>query len=134
MRNSKLREVMMDKMIGYCGVDCSKCVPYIAKKENNDDLRKQYADEQSKFFFIFIPPEHINCDGCRSEGEHFGFCSVCEIRRCCQEKNIENCAYCDDYICEELKKVYSVMCEVFGKGTGNVADAQITLDEIRKKL
>ena len=125
---------MMDKMIGYCGVDCSKCVPYIAKKENNDDLRKQYAEEQSKFFEMEIPPEHINCDGCRSEGEHLGFCSVCEIRRCCQEKNIENCAYCDDYICEELKKVYGVMCEVFGKGTGNVADAQITLDEIRKKL
>jgi len=54
----------MDKMIGYCGVDCSKCVPYIAKKENNDDLRKQYAEEQSKFFEMEIPPENINCDGC----------------------------------------------------------------------
>ena len=81
-----------------------------------------------------IPPENINCGGYRSEDEHLGFCSVCEIRRCCQEKNIENCAYCDYYICEELKKVYGVMCEVFGKGTRNVADAQIVLDEIRKKL
>jgi hypothetical protein len=40
----------MKKMIGYCGVDCSKCVPYIAKKENNDELRKQYAEEQSQLF------------------------------------------------------------------------------------
>ena len=123
----------MDKTIGYCGVDCGKCAPYIAKRDNNDELRREYAEEQSKFFEMEILPETINCDGCRSEGEHLGFCSVCEIRRCCIEKNLESCADCDDYICEELKRVYGVMCEVFGKGTNNLADAQVTLDEIRKK-
>ena len=124
----------MKKMIGYCGVDCAKCVPFIAKQENNDELRKSYAEEQSQFFEMTIPPEHINCDGCLSEGEHLGYCSACEIRRCCKEKGLENCAYCDDYVCEELEKVYAVMCEVFGKGTNNVADAKITLDEIRRKM
>ena len=39
----------------------------------------------------------------------------------------------DIEVCEELKKVYGVMCEVFGKGTNNLADAQVTLDKIRKK-
>ena len=119
-------------MIGYCGVDCSKCIPYIAKKENNDELRKKYAEEQSKFFDMAILPESINCDGCLVEGEHLGYCSMCEIRKCCIEKNIVNCAYCDDYVCEELEKVYTVMSEVFGKAINNVAEAKITLDEITK--
>ena len=124
----------MDKMIGYCGVDCGKCVPYIARKENNDELRRKYAEEQSQFFEMAIEPETINCAGCLSDGEHLGFCNMCEIRRCCKEKEIENCAYCDDYICDELAKVYTVMCEVFKKSTNNVADAKITLDAIRSTL
>jgi len=123
----------MEKMIGYCGVDCSKCVPFMCKKHNDDALRKQYAEEQSKFFEMEILPETINCDGCLSEGEHLGYCSMCEIRRCCIEKNLENCAYCDEYVCKELERVYEVMCEVFAKGTNGVADAKITLDEIRKQ-
>jgi len=121
----------MGKVIGYCGVDCSKCSPYIAKQEDDNELRRRYAEEQSMLFEITILPESINCDGCISEGEHLGYCSVCEIRKCCQEKGLENCAGCDDYVCKELEKVYAVMCEVFGKGINNVAEAKITLDEIR---
>jgi len=123
----------MEKMIGYCGVDCSKCVPFICKKQNDDALRKKYAEEQSEFFGMEILPEKINCDGCLSDGEHLGYCSMCEIRRCCIEKKLENCAYCDEYVCKELEVVYAVMCEVFGKGTNNVADAKTTLDEIRSR-
>jgi hypothetical protein len=122
----------MGKMIGYCGVDCTKCVPFIAKQENNDELRRQYAEEQSKVFDMTIDPETINCDGCLSTGELLGHCSVCEIRRCCMEKKLENCAFCDDYVCEELQKAYTFMCEVFGKGINGVAEANITLDGIRK--
>ncbi|NLI56885.1 DUF3795 domain-containing protein, partial [bacterium] len=28
----------MEKMIAYCGFDCTKCSAYIAKKENDDEL------------------------------------------------------------------------------------------------
>jgi len=122
----------MEKMMGYCGVDCSKCAPFIAKKKNDDELRRKYAEEQSSFFEMTILPESINCDGCLVEGEHLGYCSACEIRRCCSEKNLENCAYCDEYVCGELEKVYTVMCEVFRKSINNVAEAKINLDEIRK--
>ena len=121
----------MKKIIGYCGVDCSKCTAFIAKQENNDELRIKYAEEQSKLFDMTIPPESINCDGCLAEGQHLGYCSICEIRRCCRAKSLENCAYCDDYVCEELEKVYTVMGEVFGKEIDNVAEGKITLDEIR---
>ncbi len=122
----------MEKIIGYCGVDCSKCKAYIAKKENNDEIRKKYAEEQSQLFDMPIPPESINCDGCLSDGEHLGYCSICKIKQCCRGKNLENCAFCNDYICEQLEKVYAFMCEVFGKGIGIEAEGKILLDEIRK--
>jgi len=120
------------KMMGYCGVDCGACIPFRAKEEDNDELRRCYAREQSEVFGITITPEQVNCDGCLSEGEHLGYCSVCEIRRCCRERNLEDCSFCEEYVCEELKKVYEVMCEVFGKGTGGVAHAQVTLDTMKQ--
>jgi len=121
-------------MLAYCGIECSKCPAYIAKKENNDELRKKFAEEQSKLHDIDIPLEMINCDGCRSSGEHMGYCSMCKIRECCVEKQLENCALCDDYVCEELEKVYTYMRDVMGKAINGVPEAKITLDEIRKNL
>ena len=58
---------------------------------------------------------------------------MCEIRRCCRERSLETCAECDDYVCEELEKVYTVMSEVFGKAQDGVAEAKLNLDKIRLK-
>lgn len=111
----------MDKMIAYCGLTCSKCPAFIAKKENNDELRKKTAEEWSKDFGETVTPESINCDGCITDGEHINYCNICEIRKCGIEKKIQNCAYCDDYICEKLEKWFK-----------NVPDAKTTLEEIRR--
>ncbi len=123
----------MKYMLGYCGVECSKCPAYIATVNNDDELRRKYAAEQSEFFGMEILPESINCTGCLEDGEHLGYCSVCEIRRCCQEKVLENCAACSEYVCAELERVYTVMSEVFGKAQNGVAEAKINLDMIRNK-
>ena len=112
---------MMERIVAYCGIECSKCPAFIAKKENNDELRKKTAEEWSKQFNETITPESINCDGCISTGQHISYCNVCEIRKCGLEKKVENCAYCDDYICENLDKWFK-----------NVPDAKNRLDEIRK--
>ncbi|MBA7644661.1 MAG: DUF3795 domain-containing protein [Candidatus Stahlbacteria bacterium] len=111
----------MDKMIAYCGLECSKCPALIAKKENNDELRKKTAEEWSKDFGETVTPESINCDGCLADGEHINYCNICEIRKCGIEKKVQNCAYCDDYICEKLEKWFK-----------NVPDAKTTLEEIRR--
>ena len=47
----------MKYMLGYCGVECSKCAAYIATINNDDDLRRRYAAEQSEFFGMEILPE-----------------------------------------------------------------------------
>jgi hypothetical protein len=131
---SQPEEIMMGKMIAYCGIDCGKCEAFIAKKENNNEIRKKYAKELSERFDIEVLPETVNCDGCPSSGEHMGYCSMCNIRDCCNDKGIENCAFCDDYVCEKLEKVYTFMRDVIGKIKDKEAEAKVTLDEIRKNM
>ena len=57
---------------------------------------------------------------------------MCEIKKCCIEKKIENCAFCDDYACEMLENAFKFMCEVFEMGIDGVPEAQNNLEEIRK--
>ncbi len=47
----------MKYMLGYCGVECSKCPAYIATINNDDELRRRYAAEQSEFYGMEILPE-----------------------------------------------------------------------------
>ena len=123
----------MKYMLGYCGVERSKCPAYIATINNDYELRRRYAAEQSEFYGMEILPERINCVGFLEDGEHLGYCSMCEIRRCCRDRGLKTCAECDEYVCEELEKVYTVMSEVFGKSQDGVAEAKINLDSIRRQ-
>jgi len=91
-------------MIACCGLDCSKCEAYLATREDDDVKRTKVAENWSVRYNADIKPEHINCDGCRTGGKKFFYCSdICEIRKCCMEKEIENCADCEMYICDKLK-------------------------------
>lgn len=113
----------MEKIIAFCGLDCSECSAFIATKENNDAKRREIAKEWSKEFGHEFKPEEINCYGCLdSTGPHINYCGVCEIRKCGMEKEVENCAYCVDYACEKLEK--------FHEQTSN---AKKKLEEIRQR-
>jgi hypothetical protein len=92
-----------NKHIAYCGLDCMKCGAYIAKRENNDKLRRETAALWNKEFNLDLKPEDINCDGCLTEiiGN-----MACPIRVCARKKGVMNCAYCGDYICEKLDKYF----------------------------
>ena len=47
----------MNKMIGYCGLDCEKCDAYIATKNNDNELRAKTAEEWSKLNGVPIAPK-----------------------------------------------------------------------------
>ena len=115
----------MDKMIAFCGLTCTECPAFIATQKDDDEERKKVAELWSKEFNSDIKPEDINCDGCLTEESDrlFSHCKVCEIRKCGREKEIENCAYCDDYACEKLTKFFDMAPE-----------AKTSLAEIRKNL
>ena len=112
----------MDQMIAYCGITCSECPAMLATQNDDDKERAKVAEMWSKEFDADLKPEDINCDGCLSTTEPlFSHCQVCEIRKCGQEKQVTNCAYCDDYACEKLTKFLDM-----------VPRAKNTLEEIRK--
>lgn len=58
-----------------CGIVCNECI-YKLRKE---------------------------CDGCvRIENPFWG---VCDVKNCCERKNLEHCGLCADFPCEDLKKM-----------------------------
>ncbi len=108
-------------MISCCGLDCSKCEGYLATQANDNTRRAAVAKQWSAQYNADIKPEQINCNGCRSEGQKFFYCSdICEIRKCCIEKDIANCAACDMYACDKLKNFLELSPE-----------ARAALDELR---
>jgi len=122
-RGAQTKAPGQEKMIAYCGLGCSDCPTFIATQKNDDKMREETAKKWSEMFHQDIKPGDINCDGCTSQSSKlFNYCGMCEIRKCGKEKNVKNCAYCDEYPCEKLSAFLK-----------NVPEAKATLDEIREK-
>jgi hypothetical protein len=112
----------MEKMVACCGLDCLLCPAYISTLKNDSKEIEKIAKEWSTESMNFIP-EEIYCEGCTGEGRHFKWCMDCPIRACCNEKMIDNCAFCEDYICENLQNSLS-----------RSPDAKLNLEEIRNTV
>lgn len=98
----------MDLNLAYCGLSCELC-PVRWKTLESDPEKKNKLISQiirttkEQYDFYLKPEEITDCDGCNAENSKiFPGCLNCAIRRCAKNKNIENCAYCDDYPCEKL--------------------------------
>ena len=103
----------MDYIIAYCGLNCSTCEAYIATKNDDLELRRKTAEFWSKEYDAEIKPEDIVCDGCLDkEGKHIGHWTKCELRTCNEGKGLENCAHCDDYICDKLNEYIKMSDEI----------------------
>ena len=91
-------------IVGSCGIVCTECPAYIARRTDDQPLREKTAAEWSKDYGAEIPPEAIDCDGCHADGGvQISHCSQCEIRACSQRTHgIENCGLCDEYPCERI--------------------------------
>ena len=83
-------------------------LPHVLATQNDDDVaREKTAAFYSDKFGFNLKPEEINCDGCLSKGgKLIGYCQSCEIRKCCCEKNLDNCASCEEQPCEKLIKFH----------------------------
>jgi hypothetical protein len=98
----------MNEVISYCGLLCKSCPIYLATREKNELKKKELIFEIIRackaHYGIEYRYEDINdCDGCISNSEKlFIGCSDCKIRKCASQKEIENCAYCNDYPCDNL--------------------------------
>jgi len=111
----------METMIAMCGLNCTECGAYLAKKNNDHAKRIETAKEWSEQFQVEIKPSDINCDGCLSVSDiRFHHCSLCEYRACGLEKRLNSCSQCDEYPCENIA--------LFHK---NVPEAKENSDKLR---
>lgn len=112
----------MAEMIAYCGLDCAGCEAYLATRADDDAKRVEIAAQWSARYHADIKPEHINCDGCSGDGQKFFYCAnLCELRKCAMEKELSNCAACDEYACEKLQSFFEM-----------APQARTALDALRK--
>lgn len=110
------------KLIACCGLDCAQCEGYLATQADDNAMRAQTAKDWSVRFNADIKPEHINCDGCRTEGKKSFYCAnLCEIRKCAHEKELDNCAACGSYPCPTLAPFFQT-----------APQARAALDALRK--
>ena len=103
----------MSEMISYCGLNCKTCPIYLATREKDEEkqykMRADIAKQIKEIYDQELKPEEItDCDGCKTEGGRlFSGSNNCYMRKCASQKNLENCAYCGDYPCDELEKLFT---------------------------
>lgn len=71
-------------------------------------MRVSIAKFCSEHYGMLIQPEEItDCDGCRvASGKLFSKCRECRIRYCAEKRNIESCAFCTNYACDNLIDIF----------------------------
>ena len=94
----------MNQYIACCGLNCESCEARLATIRGDEKLRAEVTEKWSALNGVTITPEMIFCTGCRVEGVKTPYCdSVCEIRKCVNEKHYETCADCASMdTCEKL--------------------------------
>lgn len=106
----------MQEIVAYCGLVCNECPAYEATQRNDNDARARVAEEWSKQFQHNFKAEDINCSGCLTVGEvQFGYCSMCDIRKCGSDREVLNCAYCVEYPCDKLNDFHTKVAEAKAK-------------------
>ena len=119
----------MNNMIAYCGLNCGSCPIHLATLERDapaqQALRISIARICSEQYGMKLQPHEINdCAGCRTTTDRiFSACRNCQIRKCAQQKKLESCAFCADYACEHLLKIF-----------GDDPGAQTRLEQLRKSF
>ena len=73
--------------IAYCGLDCSKCIGFLATQTGGKNELDKVAQIWSAQFNSDIKAEHVVCDGCKASGRKSYHCEkMCEIRARCVGK------------------------------------------------
>jgi hypothetical protein len=94
----------MNPHLSLCGMRCDLCLAYTPNLEANPENAQRISDGWEKYFGFRIPPEEIHCDGCTTAGNPT-LDSGCAVRPCVIEHGLENCAGCEDYVCEKLQGI-----------------------------
>lgn len=93
-----------NQLIAFCGLNCATCEGYIATQNNDQKALEEVAKMWSEQFGADIRPEHVICDGCRTNKRKSFHCeNTCTIKPCNIEKKYNSCLQCSTFPCEEEK-------------------------------
>ncbi|WP_457919438.1 DUF3795 domain-containing protein [Candidatus Lokiarchaeum ossiferum] len=88
---------MKKRFDSYCGLYCGACE--IMKINLTNNFIQAAKDRNEEL-------ENLVCDGCKSS-QHCAECSICDIRKCAQDKGLEFCSECASYPCKMLLRFKS---------------------------
>ncbi|MGD0707056.1 MAG: DUF3795 domain-containing protein [Anaerolineaceae bacterium] len=91
----------MEPILTRCGYRCDLCLAYKPNIESNPSNQQKLSDGWYKYFGFRLAPEKIICDGCMSDNPKL-IDQSCPVRPCVIEKGLDNCAQCENYVCEKL--------------------------------
>lgn len=119
-------------MVACCGLPCGDCPAYGATQAGDEEgLNQVLARWREAFDAPHLTVADILCDGCLADsGRLCGYCSHCKIRPCAMTRRLPNCAYCDEYLCEELERLLSI-CDKQDGFFNYARRARYTLEAIR---
>lgn len=91
----------METILTRCGYRCDLCLAYKPNVIQNPENRHKLSDGWYQYFGFRLSPEEICCDGCMAEDPTL-IDRSCPVRPCVIERGLDNCASCQDYVCERL--------------------------------
>jgi hypothetical protein len=93
----------MNQILTRCGYRCDLCLAYRSNVESSPSNPQVISDGWFRYFGFRIPPEEIICDGCMAENPRL-IDKECPVRPCVIERELENCAHCEEFGCERLRQ------------------------------
>ena len=125
----------MKPILTRCGYRCDLCLAYKPNVEKNPSNQQKLSDGWFKYFGFRLPPESILCDGCMADNPKL-IDRTCPVRPCVIARELENCAQCDDYVCEKLTQRLVVFEDIQQKAGGFIPedDYQCFIQPYENKL
>ena len=106
----------MEPILTRCGYRCDLCLAYRPNVAQNPANPQKLSDGWHKYFGFRIAAAEICCDGCMTENNPPKLIDQsCPVRPCVIEKGLDNCAQCEQYVCEKLVERLVIYEEVRGR-------------------
>lgn len=101
---------MIERILAYCGLVCNEDCPALrATRSNDESLLRETAKRWSSPDYV-LDAKDILCDGCTAKNQRLAeICSDCGVRACAEQREIANCALCQEYPCQQLEHLWEVL-------------------------
>ena len=93
----------MKPVLSLCGFRCDLCLAYKPNIEAHPENRQVLSDGWHEYFGFRLPPEAIYCEGCSAVSSET-LDRDCPVRPCVIQRNLENCAACENETCDKLSE------------------------------